>query len=64
MRTSKKNKIIELSQRVETLERLLCPKGHSFVLERTESYNGTGMGDELFRNVGFCKVCHKKMINL
>ena len=62
MSKSKKEQIAILSQRVETLERLLCPSGHKFIAERSEAYCGTGRGDELFQKIGFCNVCHKKMI--
>lgn len=49
MKKSKKEQVATLSQRVETLERLLCPNGHKFIAERSEVYYGTGRGDELFQ---------------
>lgn len=61
MKLSKINQIIKLTQRVKTLERLLCPDGHTFIKQGSESYDGTGNGDESFRYVGYCKVCHKEM---
>ena len=49
-----------MKERIKTLERLLCPDGHTFTKQGI-LVDGTGNGDEEFFATGFCKVCHMKM---